>query len=135
LCSSIQARRFRSLLPISFANSRQKALPYFEEYLLVSKALPTFLAPHYFCACSDLSLCNTLAVCQKRARARSRRRARFHGGFGKLLKCYVSPDTSNFLTKPLGTGASPCYRPKTPAISACYRTYNNTPRSFADLVY
>ena len=27
-----------------------------EEHLLVSKALPIFLAPHYFCACSDLSL-------------------------------------------------------------------------------
>jgi hypothetical protein len=26
------------------------------EHLLVSKALPIFLAPHYFCACSDLSL-------------------------------------------------------------------------------
>ncbi len=28
----------------------------FKEHLLVSKALPIFLAPHYFCACSDLSL-------------------------------------------------------------------------------
>ena len=27
-----------------------------KEHLLVSKALPIFLAPHYFCACSDLSL-------------------------------------------------------------------------------
>jgi hypothetical protein len=26
------------------------------EHLLVSKSLPIFLAPHYFCACSDLSL-------------------------------------------------------------------------------
>jgi hypothetical protein len=27
-----------------------------KEHLLVSKALPIFWAPHYFCACSDLSL-------------------------------------------------------------------------------
>jgi hypothetical protein len=27
-----------------------------KEHLLVSKVLPIFLTPHYFCACSDLSL-------------------------------------------------------------------------------
>jgi len=36
--------------------SRYASDPEFKEHLLVSKVLPIFLTPHYFCACSDLSL-------------------------------------------------------------------------------
>ena len=35
----------------------KEAMQESKEHLLVSKALPLFLAPHYFCACSDLHFC------------------------------------------------------------------------------